>query len=365
MDVTKLLKDLAIGIIHYEIQSQKSTLPPLPLLPQPLQISWNQLTMECIKKGICPPKNLQEFVAWLTTPIEEWEYFGEKWSELGWRGCLVEDLAPTELSYDLSQGAHEAPELEDHTYAFNQLRNYCKEINEPQLYSNIRLFLCENPIINDISCLMDIDGIDTKSMNWVRGFYEPIPSHCIKNNRIILCKHCAWPLKWKNGQLSCLDDLCKKAVNDFLNIDQNQSKPVGRSAYQTTFSAQRAIVRPEVALLPLFEQVKKHPNIAHYEFWPQFDSFDLYLVFKNGKKWAIDMKDYHRPKELANELNQAYVSQVPEWDRFIYLFPNHRKKIDRFYMENFLEKWDKKSKPEFTAMFVDEFVAFLERGGPF
>ncbi|MRG27805.1 hypothetical protein [Laceyella tengchongensis] len=113
MDVTKLLKDLAIGIIHYEIQSQKSTLPPLPLLPQPLQISWNQLTMECIKKGICPPKNLQEFVAWLTTPIEEWEYFGEKWSELGWRGCLVEDLAPTELSYDLSQGAHEAPELEE------------------------------------------------------------------------------------------------------------------------------------------------------------------------------------------------------------------------------------------------------------
>jgi hypothetical protein len=34
-------------------------------------------------------------------------------------------------------------------------------------------------------------------------------------------------------------------------------------------------------------------------------------------------------------------------------------------MENFLEKWDKKSQPEFTAMFVDEFVAFLERGGPF
>lgn len=363
MSSAKLLISLAVGVCHYQVESQKPDTSPLPMLSQPLQTAWNQLTMECIKKKIHPPKDLQEFIAWLTTPIEEWKCFGEEWSRLGWSGCLIEDFIPTELSYSLSQRAHETPNLEDHTYSFNELRDYCKEKKDASLYSKLRLYVCENPILKDIMCLMDIDGVDSKCMNWLKNFYEPIPSHCIRNNQVIVCKYCGWPLKWKNGQLFCLDDLCKKATHDFLNIEENQYKQVGKLAHQTTFSVQRSIVRPEANLLPLFEQVKKHRHIAYYEFWPQYDSFDLYIVFQNGEKWAVDMKDYQSPKNLARELNRSFVPYIPEWDRFFYLFPNHRKKINHFYLDQFLEEWDGKTKPEFAVMFVDEFVPLLDRSG--
>lgn len=319
--------------------------------------AWQQLSFICWNSGITPPRTLPELVQWLHIAPAEW--LGSSDARFDWSEPLLEAGFVTDYGESLADvlKGEAYPRLALEDTHFRAIHRTTREMGKPGLYSDLRVFLIRNPIVEDyIGQVASNHAWGNTLHPMVMECYEPIPPSCIrmKNNvkSVALCPHCGWTLQWKHNEAAChVGGPCILAQSDLsANAVWIPYQPAMR---RTKEGIQRYVVAPEVLLLDLYSRLSKMRG-AICTLFPEFDAYDLHIEWDGGI-WAVDLKDHRNPHKLVRRM--PAFNRYPQWSRAFYLFPNHR--VTESYLQVFENRW--KREPDVEFMSLSAFIRLINR----
>lgn len=321
---TQVATRLAVGVV--ELQKQIVAGNSLPVTsPQPqFRAGLEQLSVLCLAHSVRPPAHHQETVQWLHTPMEQWLGLESTMATAGLSGALLFHGVPTEYAYDLAFRVEGDSNLEIDDLLFKDILEYCQQNRLESQYTNARQFLVEHSYLQQGTHLINSNlDWDKPIADLLCAIYERIPlkARVSKNGTemVALCPRCGWTLEWYGDYASCYNDLCGRLVERIHPPDR--WIPYHLEMVRVNRGVQQYVVAPERMLLVLKSALEQMG--ATCELWVAVDSYDLWVQFPSGVRWAIDLKDYSSPTRLASAFKPF--KRYPEWDECFYVIPDYRK----------------------------------------
>lgn len=178
-------------------------------------------------------------------------------------------------------------------------------------YAKFRMFLIRNPIVkreevdNFINSNSNYDVNLKKIYSMVYDFYEEIPNHYIKENKIKCCGYCGWTLLNKKDKTLCVTNYCSanRGLEKFKEIEYS------KSLIRLKRGVARYIALPGIPELKIKAKIEKLK--LPVKLYPNFDEYDLEVDIK-GERFALDIKDYGNPYALINKVNEFPVNSCSE-----------------------------------------------------
>ncbi|MEH2198952.1 restriction endonuclease-related protein [Nostoc sp.] len=92
---------------------------------------------------------------------------------------------------------------------------------------------------------------------------------------------------------------------------------------------------PEIRLFHTLEELqRKYPDqLCDIRLYPGIDRYDLQLRFCDGATWAVDIKDYRSPYNLASKLTPLFGEGDLRYDEGFYVIPIQRLQQREDYLE--------------------------------
>ncbi|WP_316568861.1 hypothetical protein [Neobacillus sp. YIM B06451] len=268
-----------------------------------------RLLFEMLQKPLpLYPVSVNDFLRMLKNPVATWGYFSE--AELKEENIeeffviLDEEFGVTPEAEELLN--EEESFLESSTKLIREALISCRTFYEiyqykhmQQQYTAFRTFLIHNPItdIYTIESFCFKNRFETFLSNILGNCYEDIPS-----GYVYKCQSCGWTLEEKTrGYFSCVKKECRKKLDVHslkeYRIENGQNKRVRKGILLST-------VIPGRKELQLVNDLEKLG--AKVDLYPQLErKGDIYACqeYEDAIEYAyIDVKDYTRPKRLADEL---------------------------------------------------------------
>ena len=250
----EVLTYFAVGLVQQCVAIYQGQSAAVTNLNLQLRTGWEKLSFLCYAHGITPPLTLADLVAWLHKPLAEWGIdFPTGWADK----TLLQDAVPTEFCEEL--GADKADvddlrlEIQDAT--FRELHEYCRNLGDTALYSALREFLIQNPLLDDLLPAIQHNRLWPQEMrNLLRRCFESIPAACIKKHDgqewIAVCPHCGWTLAWAGDTPFChRNGMCESIYGE--GLEGLRWRVYDHAMCRTTEGIQRYVVAPEVTLLTL------------------------------------------------------------------------------------------------------------------
>lgn len=343
-ETKKRLTQLSIGIIQQETAGSNDNQMLISVLDPFIRQAWEYICFIAVFNRLDVPDNIIDFVELLYLPVQDWAILGEHCKALGLSSSVLDENGLTAEFRALAEKYANTykPHLELEDSLFREIFELCKASDDARNYSAIRTFLNKNPIYSDIYSIEDMLWHESLILK-VQMCYELVPSICVrehsKEKYIVKCPHCGWALNWQRDVAYCHEDgPCNKIYPQLATFEQD---PQYHIAYhpnlaRTKEGIQRFVVAPEVALVEIYEILQQEPFV-HCELFPNFDSYDLLIILPDGKRWAIDVKDWQSAVSLAIGVSQKPFKYLPEWDKAFYVFPDYLAK--RAYMNEFKNFW--------------------------
>lgn len=180
--------------------------------------------------------------------------------------------------------------------------------------------------------------------------YQEAPISHLKDGYFHCCSIGNLLLRMNKGNLICENERCRS----------NGNYQSGRTIYKSE-GAQwlRCEIRrfwhaPGLAELRLARRLQKLG--VEVELWPNFDSYDLRVMFPDGETWAVDVKDWGSPFRLAHTVTP--IPPEPPWMQAYFVFPDERRKqrsdYKRAFKNHLLKPLDKRTKPMFEREFITQ-----------
>jgi hypothetical protein len=346
------LTTLAIGLLQQQKNYGRGAESAI-LLNSYLKHGWDQLCYLAFVQGVLPPATLPELAAWLHQPSSQWTGF-EDLAPVYYDPLLADGFC-TPLAQQLggSFAGSYNPRLELEDAPFRHIYDHCQKSGVARDYAQVREFLNRNPVIDDLyGRLMEAEW-DIALNPLISSCYELVPVACQRQHGdetwVALCPHCGWALRWRANEAYCVENgACSirfgELANDATWIVYKQDMA------RTKEGIQRYVVAPEITLIHLYDKLRAMWGVR-CDLYPGVDAYDLLVRLPNGKRWAVDVKDWHRATELARGLSPFAV--VPDWHKAFYVFPTYR--ADKGYLNTFRNYWQ--PEPDVTFMRDDEFLA--------
>lgn len=224
-----------------------------------------------------------------------------------------------------------------------------------QEYVLLRPFLIENPYTTTEQLRKAFSKTRYISIEEVGELYED----CKENGPCWNCDRCG-PLSEKYGQL--------RGIKPSACNDHRKDLPyVRRVAWERGLRRIKFGIHwrvclpgiPEIRLFRALEQLhKEHPEyLSAVYLYPGIDRYDIQLCFGDESVWAVDIKDYRNPYNLAPKLTSLYGEGDLRYDESFYVFPIHRLQQREDYIKILRE--EATALPDSTHLLSD--VAFEKR----
>ncbi|MBB5326022.1 hypothetical protein HNQ34_003140 [Anoxybacillus tepidamans] len=350
--VLKTVALLARGIQDFDRQYKEGTLEELPS-------AWKKASARLhligLKYGVAPgdlfPLTLDRQMKWLGTPLTTWPYprFTELFSlEEDFTEPVLYDISVTDFCIMVAQEGVN-PVLEQDTAEFIEMKRKMSE----EEYRHLRTFLIQHPVVRvaDTKILKKVKQFPSCSFQQLCNlFYERIPLTSV----VPICPRCGWTLHQDvYGRYQCDTDKCQKLTRNWEgNIrfleDSNSLLRVKRGI-------RRYIVDPGVSEIDLYNQLDKmrrNGGPFALELYPDKDEYDIAIKFQQGENWAIDVKDWATPHQLAFHVKPF--SETTKYDRAFLIVPSYRG-------TKYVEKLKVLCRQEYTIMTDKDFVRYIKR----
>jgi hypothetical protein len=135
--------------------------------------------------------------------------------------------------------------------------------------------------------------------------YPAAPLECQQHDLVTCCADCGNLLIGSPDGLTCVDDRCPRRGR----VRAGRTLPVANGVRWLAAPLRAFVASPGRAELRLRDAVLKAG--AEVELWPNFDAYDLRVVFPGGGAWAVDVKDWSSPVRLARRLKR--LPSDPPW----------------------------------------------------
>jgi hypothetical protein len=322
---------LVIGLV--KLLQQNSWYP----YPDFLQRTCNILALMMV--NIPYPRTLAGFLKLIEEPVKDWYplevpnsfdldfglFYDGRLSEEAARYFYDELLERTQLPESASTITQQ---LAIENYQFQKLIDRLREQSNTEFaqreYVLLRSFLIENPYTTTTHLRQEFGTGITQLINpqEVGNLYDDCDETLTHWN----CERCG-PLTEKQGRLHgnkpsvCNDH--RKSFNYVRKIKWERELRRVKPGIHTR------VCLPGIYELQLFQKMLAFQNenpkqLDKVLLYPELDRYDLQLQFADGIVWAIDVKDYRSPYQLAGKLLPIYCEGTLKYDEGFYVFPNYR-----------------------------------------
>lgn len=307
---------IASGLIKWQHNYEKNN--SYYPMPEELKRGINMLAAIWTEDSKDYPKDNHEIIKFLSNPISSWgldKGYGFEADE-----ALLQYGELTDLCYELAVDNKNIEE-ELTQKVILDVMNTCRAEEDQQGYVNFRKKIIENPILKKEELINWANDIASSSAaDLLKEFYEDIPIYAVnRDGAVYKCSYCGWTVEWdKDGNGRCHNSLCHQYTNNFRKIKKLKEEP--KKLVRLKRGCMRYLAKPGKYELILKEKLLKLG--LKVELWPNFDLYDLKVIFPDGEIWAVDMKDYSNPDLLV-----ARLGSFPEeayYNKAFYVIPQYR-----------------------------------------
>ncbi|WP_351232243.1 hypothetical protein [Streptomyces sp. NPDC002133] len=330
-DGAPLLRTLARALIVLEARTglDSFTLP----YPPEAQRALDRTVLACLLAGEPPPAGLTELVdRCRTVPLTEWPLTLPP-EAIGPEDRLLDEQSgrPTELCHEWAwRSPDTAAEFRDRQIVRAALR-LCREYGDEEAYTAFRGLLVRRPVLTTAE-MYEVTGdlVLEPVRGLIRQIYRPVPDSYLFEDAYTVCGRCLTLLApSEDGDWWCERDRCRR----------RGPAPVGRRIDRETAGEVCQLERP-------LRQFVTGPGRAEADLerellalgldvrmWPGYDAYDLLVVFPDGHRWAVDMKDWAHPVFLGRSARP--VPHDPPYDEAFWAVPEHRVRTRPGYVTAF------------------------------
>jgi len=325
---------VASGLVEFITKYIEKGKPLKLPYPKSLQRGLDKLVVACLRSGITPPQGIPDLLVWCRNkPIVQWPIKPSAEEAFYAEDRLLDEYTPTVTSI-CEDWACANPDVEDELTErkfFLDVLSTCKNASAPETYVAFRRLLINYPVLTELELQQHCIEPDLLLLaEQMRVAYESAPiAYCV-DGYFHCCSSCgSLLLPRKNGKLLCENDHCR-VMGKYTSQRQIEEK---HGVMWLKRGLRRFIALPGLAELRLNNKLTELG--VQVELWPDFDKYDLRIVFPNDEVWAIDVKDWANPFLLARKVNDNPIPNEPPWEQAYFIFPNERKKQRSDYLRAF------------------------------
>lgn len=207
----------------------------------------------------------------------------------------------------------------------NSIFNTCKSANSPQSYVTFRRLLIEHPVLTEFELLQQRN--DHQELNilvdHLKVAYEDAPAEYIWQGHFYCCPICGnlQQPTIKLDRLLCEEERCRRQQT----TQVERIIPAREHVLWLKRGLRRFVSLPGLTEVRLEQYLQKLGLMV--ELWPEFDAYDLRIIFPDGKIWAVDVKDWANPFLLAQNIKNI---PAPEAEMAYFVFPDDRSRQPDF-----------------------------------
>lgn len=299
--------------------------------PAKLQRGLDRLATIRLHKKQTIPESMVDLLNWCRQPLLEWgldfevNYFGAN-------DCLLDGNFITTLCEDWARSGTDIEASLTEEHLMNRVFELCRSSSAPGTYTALRKLWIEKPILTALEFQQKrFDLVLAPVAEILDEAYIPISSSSFTNGQIACCPICgnALQVTTHGNQKMCENERCRAKVSRKKGLSfSEKDQPVWLIR-----ALRRFVGAPGLAEVRLAQKLESLGLTV--ELWPNYDAYDLRVVFPDGKKWAIDVKDWADPILLARSVKPFKMD--PLWDEAFFVFPDDRK-VDRpKYLQLFIK----------------------------
>lgn len=199
-----------------------------------------------------------------------------------------------------------------------------------------------------------LDPLFTAVLDLLIDAYLEAPPSYIYKNEFHCCPYCGGLLQYIGKGFLCEEERCRAngIVTPARSIPTNKGKVLylKRGLRRWVTIPGQTEIKLERYLLKLGLAV---------EMWPGIEAYDLRVLFPNSnEKWALEVKDWRRPAQLARSVRP--IPDTPEWTRAFFVFPDERRRQQSDYRRAFDHNCPVLRPPQVRSAFVSELIRLVK-----
>ena len=330
------LHQLATGVIAFANRIGRS----LPLFPYPaeLQIALNRVCAAALRSGSPSPQSMPDLIQWCRRPLSAWPLplAIENAEEIG---PLLDGILPTEVCETWACASSDVEaELTEQKLLLNVLTT-CRQANSPDAYVAFRRLVIDRPVLTALELQQECSQLPLALLaDFLRVAYEAAPAACVTTSQELVCCGVCGNLLLNNleGGFVCEEERCREGFVEgkraHRKISPGRRLQVQDEVLWLKRGLRRFVAAPGRAELRLERQLVGMG--LQVEMWPEYDHYDLRILFANESIWAVDVKDWADPRSLGRRIARQMPNPIPSsprWTKAYFVFPQERKSTRHDY----------------------------------
>ncbi|MDE1675181.1 hypothetical protein [Nocardia gipuzkoensis] len=256
------------------------------------------------------PAGVPELLRWCEHPLGRWPVpiGGEDVA-----GDVLLDLgAPTRMCHEwaLSTSDVEGEVFENAIVA--DVRRKCRAAGRQDSYVAFRRLVISTPVLTELELQERLMSPELRILaEAVKECYPSAPAECRFSDRVVPCADCGNLLVRFRDDVWCVNDRCTRRSAP----RQGEGLPLAQGVRWLAAPIRTFIAAPGRAELRLEQDLSALG--VKVELWPRYDTYDLRIEFPDEHVWAVDVKDWSNPVQLAKQLGP--IPSDPPWHRAFYI----------------------------------------------
>ena len=306
--------------------------------PRKLRLGISRLAAAMIRTGVQPIHSIPDAIRMLQDPVGCWEVSPRPPEYL--RAITLMD--GEYITEDAEELIIDNPDISAELTQRVMLRviQNCRARGDQEGYVRFRRFIIEHPVVSQLEFIRSLNSFDDKDLrSMMIEAYEEVPAPHTYGEDIRTCKRCGWtlPRVLRGNSSRCANRRCLllEGVQPTRFPRHHTWEPGLR---RVKAGLARYTTQPGGLELRLYDSLQELEHLR-VELWPNYDTYDIGIIFPDGESWAVDCKDSGRPEMLAAILSREDFPMSGSWQRAFFVFPNYRREITPTYGRTFQSRW--------------------------
>jgi hypothetical protein len=267
--------------------------------PRALQEGLDRLTWWCMQRRLEPPVSVADLVVrWCPRPLANWSLeLGD--GAVGDGDRLIIDGELTETCRDWAVASPDVVgDLLESRFML-EVRTTCRGMGGrgQELYVALRRLLIDEPVLSGQAFLRHKNRFPDLAvwMQWLTEAYVPVNAADAPAGEVASCSRCRQHMRPSPSGWVCVTPRCRALSRPPRPRVQPAKGTVRLRTDLVTYISLPG--RAEADLVAALERLG-----ARVVWWPDIDTYDLLVIWPDGPRWAIDVKDWKTAYVLARHL---------------------------------------------------------------
>ena len=309
---------IATGVIQLAERVARGT-PMNSQYPLPLQIGLNRLNVIRYQHNLPLIRSIPDLLSWCRRTFKEWPLDITS-VQLDPNETLLDNQFPTGVCESLACATGDVEADLSERRFMSSVFSTCQAANAPATYVTFRRLLIEHPVLTEFELLQQRNDHPELNLltDHLKVAYEDAPLDYMLRGLFYCCPTCGnlQQPTVSMDRLLCEEERCRRKPATY----PSRAIPAREHVLWLKRGLRRFVTLPGLTEIRLEQRLLKLK--LKVKLWPNFDSYDLYVEFPDGKAWAVDVKDWANPFLLA--LHAKNIPLNPPLEMGYFVFPDER-----------------------------------------